>query len=128
MGAPGCCAWSGGVGALLVLIAGRPVTGCGAALLASLLLLLFFSLRPRLEPGRARRSDASRWLMATGYLLIGGRAGTSSSGAAAAGCAATGRFLNVAAVALLVAFNLLRVANYASASAAAARRIGRAAG
>jgi hypothetical protein len=107
---------AGGVALLLVMIvATRSLLRGG--LLATLVLLLFFSFG-HLWNVVGAPMDASRWLMAIGYLLIGigfglmiWRGGRWVTGVS--------RFLNIAAVVLLV-FNALRVANFASASAAAA--------
>ncbi|HET6745482.1 MAG TPA: hypothetical protein VFH90_06485 [Candidatus Limnocylindria bacterium] len=109
---------AGGVGATLVLsLALRDWQRGG--LLASLLLTLFFSFGHvwNLVEGAL----GQRWLLGAIWLavaLVGGlviwRGGR--------WVAATGRFLNVAAL-LLVAFNLVRVANYASVAAAAGETV-----
>ena len=85
-------------------------------LLATLVLVLFFTFG-HLWNVVGAPMDASRWVMAAGYLMIGvgfglliWRGGRWVPG--------LNRFLNVVAV-LLLAFNTLQVANYTSASAAA---------
>jgi Sulfatase len=108
--------FAGGAALLLVMIvATRSLLRGG--LLATLLLVLFFSFG-HLWNVVGAPMDASRWLMAAGYLLIGiglglliWRGGRWVTGVS--------RFLNIAAVALLL-FNALRVADFASASSAAA--------
>jgi hypothetical protein len=114
--APLLLCFVGGVALLLITIVATHSVLRGG-LLATLILLLFFSFG-HLWNLVGAPMDASRWLMATGYLLIGiglglliWRGGRWVRGVS--------RFLNIAAVALLV-FNALRVANFASASAAAA--------
>ena len=108
-----------GVALLLAMIAvTRSVLRGG--LLATLVLLLFFSFG-HLWNVVGAPMDASRWLMAAGYLLIGIGLGLMiwRGGRWVPGLS---RFLNIAAVVLLV-FNALRVANFASASAAAAEAV-----
>ena len=104
-----------GIGVLLVAIAATRDVGRGG-LLATLVLVLFFSFG-HLWNIVGAPMDASRWVMAAGYLMIGvgfglliWRGGRWVPG--------LNRFLNVVAV-LLLAFNTLQVANYTSASAAA---------
>jgi hypothetical protein len=107
-----------GIGALLVL-SGILRDWQRGALLASLLLALFFSY------GHAWNLVGNlfgqRWVLAIAWgviAIVGGvliwRGGR--------WVAPAGRFLNIAAV-LLVAFNVFRVANYASESAAAAQSV-----
>ena len=105
-----------GIGVLLVAIAVTRDVGRGG-LLATLVLVLFFTFG-HLWNVVGAPMDASRWVMAAGYLMIGvgfglliWRGGRWVPG--------LNRFLNVVAV-LLLAFNTLQVANYTSASAAAA--------
>src|SRR5262245_23293845 len=108
--------FTAGAGLLLVtILATRSVLRGG--LLATLILVLFFSFG-HLWNVVGAPMDASRWLMAAGYLLIGiglglliWRGGRWVPGVS--------RGLNVAAVALVV-FNAWRVADFASASSAAA--------
>jgi hypothetical protein len=109
---------AGGLGALLVLSAALRDWQRGA-LLASLMLALFFSF------GHVWNLVGSalgqRWVLGAIWLavaLVGGfliwRGGRWVPG--------TGRFLNAATV-LLVAFNVFRVANYASVAAAAGEEV-----
>src|SRR6187397_2660955 len=105
-----------GLGVLLVAIAVTRDVGRGG-LLATLVLVLFFSFG-HLWNVVGAPMDASRWVMAAGYLMIGvgfglliWRGGRWVPG--------LNRFLNVVAV-LLLTFNTLQVANYTSGSAAAA--------
>ncbi len=100
---------------LLGILVTRDVERGG--LLATLILLLFFSFGHVWNLVGAPM-DASRWLMAAGYILIGVGFGLLiwRGGRWVPGLT---RFLNVAAV-LLLAFNTLQVANYTSASTAAA--------
>jgi hypothetical protein len=89
------------------------------ALLASLLLILFFSF------GHVWNLIAAlfvgRWVLAIPCALVA-VAGTILIWRGGRWVAPAGRFLNVVAV-LLVAFNVLRVANYASVSSAAAQSV-----
>ncbi|HEY7847640.1 MAG TPA: hypothetical protein VIC83_05560 [Candidatus Limnocylindria bacterium] len=105
-----------GIGVLLVAILVTRDVGRGG-LLATLALVLFFSFG-HLWNLVGAPLDASRWLMAAGYLLIGIGLGLLIWRGGRWVPNLT-RFLNVVAV-LLLAFNTLQVANYASASAAAA--------
>jgi len=105
-----------GIGVLLLaIVVMRDVAKGG--LLATLVLVLFFSFG-HLWNLVGAPMDASRWLMAAGYLSIGiglglliWRGGRWVPG--------VNRFLNVVVV-LLLGFNVLQVAGYASGSAAAA--------
>jgi hypothetical protein len=107
-----------GIGVLLLAIVVTRDVGRGG-LLATLVLVLFFSFG-HLWNLVGAPMDASRWLMAAGYVLIGVGLGLLiwRGGRWVPGM---NRFLNVVAV-LLLAFNTLQVANYASASAAAAEQ------
>jgi hypothetical protein len=109
---------AGGLGALLVLSAAFRDWRRGA-LLASLLLALFFSFGHvwNLVGGLF----VGRWVLAIPWLLIA-VIGTALIWRGGRWVGATGRFLNIAGV-LLVAFNVFRVANYASVSAAAAQSV-----
>src|SRR5215210_7552018 len=107
-----------GIGALLVM-SGILRDWQRGPLLASLLLGLFFSY------GHAWNLVSSlfgqRWLLAMVYGLVA-LVGAVLIWRGGRWVPPAGRFLNIAAV-LLVAFNVFRVANYASESAAAAQSV-----
>jgi hypothetical protein len=107
-----------GIGALLVL-SGILRDWQRGALLASLLLALFFSYGHvwNLVGG----FFGQRWVLAIVYGVVA-LAGLVLIWRGGRWVAPAGRFLNIAAV-LLVAFNVFRVANYASESAAAAQGV-----
>ncbi|HEY8179763.1 MAG TPA: hypothetical protein VIH33_05125, partial [Candidatus Limnocylindria bacterium] len=105
-----------GMGVLLLAIVVTRDVGRGG-LLATLVLVLFFSFG-HLWNLVGAPMDASRWVMAAGYVMIGVGLGL-LIGRGGRWVPHLNQFLNVVAV-LLLAFNTLQVANYASASVAAA--------
>lgn len=110
-----------GAGAALLLVAILASGDVGrGGLLATLVLILFFTFG-HLYNLLGAPTDASRWLLAAGYLMIGVGLGL-LIWRGGRWVPSLNRFLNLATLGLVV-FNTLRVANYASASAAAAEAL-----